>query len=113
MSNPLDSTTINLFGKDRELTPTFKSLVRIEKELGVKLLTLMRGMAIGDFGLNDAAVIIHHGLQGDEKAPPYTVEQIGIEIVGRLGKFMPVIANFLSSAVTAKPENDGGASSGN
>lgn len=96
-----------IIGEDTHyLRPTFKAIVRIERALRTKTITLLQDMAMGHAGIEQLAIIIHHGIQGDKKEAPLTVDEIGQHLIGRFQQYSKPVAEFLAAIVEAKPTTE-------
>ena len=90
---------IEIGGEKRVMRATFVAIRRIEAELG-NIVPLIEKLGQADMGVNQAAVIIHHGLQAGPQGGFKTMEEVGNAImeVG-LAEVMEPVVKFLSCAM--------------
>jgi hypothetical protein len=100
MENALrNEITITLDGRDYTLRATFSAIRAIERDLRTNLVPLIGNIARRDVGIEQCAIIIHHGLIG------YGDKSLMLDQVGDLvmktgvGDVMGPIVTFLTKAM--------------
>ena len=59
---------IRLAGREMAMRPTYEALAKIERDTGRKTVALAGALQMHDFGVQDIALIITHGLQAADEA---------------------------------------------
>lgn len=100
MANELrNETGITLDGTTYTMRASFEAICAIERDLRTNLVPLVTRLSNGDFGVNQASLIIFHGLRGygDEAL---TLKEVG-ELVLKtgLGTISTEVVDFLSRAM--------------
>lgn len=94
-----NETQVTLDGVEYTLRATFTAIRNIERDLKTNLVPLIEKIGRGDVGIEQASVIVFHGLRGygDEG---HTLDQVGDLIMKTgLGSVMLSVVNFLSQAM--------------
>lgn len=94
-----NEVAVTLDGAEYTLRATFAAIRGIERDLKTNLVPLIEKLGRGDVGVEQAAVIIFHGLRGNGDTA-LSLEQIGDLILKTgLGVVMLPVVNFLSYAM--------------
>lgn len=94
-----NEVAVTLDGSEYTLRATFAAIRGIERDLRTNLVPLIEKVGRGDVGLEQASIIIFHGLRG------YGDESLNLDQVGELvlktglGEVMLPAVNFLSVAM--------------
>jgi hypothetical protein len=90
---------IDLDGQTRTMRATFASIRGIERDLKTNLVPLIEKLGRGDVGIEQAAVIVFHGLRGFGDTE-LNLDQVGEAILKTgLGSVMMPVVEFLSQAM--------------
>ena len=104
--NPRNEVEITLNGKPRIMRPTFKTICDIERDIGIKFLPLVfEKAAKADIGMNDAAIIVFHGLKGN-KDTRMSFEEVGEALFeGGVDSYLIPVTEFLTMSLRGIPSN--------
>lgn len=90
---------IAIGGEEKVMRPTIKSLMAIEKELGVGIMKLAAKMEDFDFSVTEMVCIIFHGLQGGANGLPREVVISDMEQHG-LTHWLAPVSQFIVAALS-------------
>jgi hypothetical protein len=100
MAEPLrNEVSIQLGGEARTMRATFAALRGIERDLGMNIVPLLFKIGDADVGVNQAAVVIFHGLKGygDTRL---TLDEVGEAVLAEgLSNLMLPVTEFLKKAL--------------
>jgi len=80
MDNARGDVSIYLDGQERVMRPSFEAIWGIERDLNTNIMPLLHRISNGDVGVYQCAVIIFHGLRGNEDTR-LTLAQVGEAVV--------------------------------
>lgn len=90
---------ITLLGETRTMRATFGAIRGVERDLKTNIIPLIERMGRGDVGVEQAAVVIFHGLKGYGDTS-LTLDQVGDAVMGEgLSKVLEPVVNFLAVAM--------------
>ena len=99
MTNSRGEIKIQLAGEERIMRPTFEAISKIERDLSINTLPLLKKMSTGDIGLHAAAVVIYHGLRGYDDTR-LTLTEVGDAVIMQgLNELGVSISEFLITAL--------------
>ncbi len=104
-----NEVAIQLGGEERTMRATFSAIRGIETSLGVKILPLIDSLTRGEVGVTQCAVIIFHGLKGNDDTRLKNVDEVGEAIMEQgLPSVMAAVVEFIGKTMegpeAGKPE---------
>ncbi len=94
-----NEVSVTLDGTEYTVRATFAAIRGIERDLKTNLVPLIEKLGRGDVGIEQAAVIVFHGLRGNGDTS-LNLEQVGELILKTgLGEVMLPVVEFLSHAM--------------
>lgn len=94
-----------LAGREYVMRPTFEALAQIEGRLGVGIVSLLRSISAGQFGVRDFAAVIHAGIDaGPDRGPSYAEVGRLAAAEGLMG-LLPFVTEFLMAPVEGQGKN--------